>query len=641
MKFENLHAHDTFSSFDGFGYPEQLAEYLWQIGCKALSITNHGNMNSLVYQYQTQQNFRKVGKNIKNIYGVEAYFIPSIEEWRGLHKQSKNKKKKMVISSSYVEDEEKDFKAGLRSKRHLLLLAKNNNGLENLFQLVTKSFRRENFYYYPRIDFSLLKEHNEGLIASTACLGGIFGGIYYQNKDKSENEIIKLICETAEELTGVFGENWYGELQWNNLTDQHILNKLIIRASKECGFKLLTTTDVHYPEPKYWKCREVLKKLGFIGNIELNSIPDSIDKLQYWLYPRNGGQIWSLYKYVSQHLNVCYDDDIIAESIENSHIIAHSLVEDFNINTKIELPDFIVPKDVSADEEFKKACWERFNKLKLNDSYREKLQYEIDVITKNGYSGYFLIMKAISDKANKLMLTGCGRGSAGGALTSYVLGITQIDPLKYNLLFSRFMSEDQATIGYPDIDYDVSDPMKFKNKLIEEWGEYSVVPISNFNTLKLKSLIKDISRLYEIPFKESNEVTSVMEWEAMPYIKEKHGITAGVYTPTFDEVRTHSKSLRKYFKKYPQLAGYVENLYGQIKSCSRHAGGVLVSQNLDKKMPLINNRGIIQTPWGEGMNVHHLEPMGFIKFDILGLSTLAMIEQAVSNLLTRRKIKSF
>ena len=160
-------------------------------------------------------------------------------------------------------------------------------------------------------------------------------------------------------------------------------------------------------------------------------------------------------------------------------------------------------------------------------------------------------MKAISDKTNEIQIAGPGRGSAAGSLVAYALGITQIDPIKYGLLFSRFMRSDAT--DYPDIDYDVSDPMTLKEKLIEEWGSNTVVPISNWNTLQLRSLIKDISKFYEIPFNEVNSVTNKMMYEATPIAKKKHGIKAGVYTPTFQEVMEYSESLKSFFNKYPQV----------------------------------------------------------------------------------------
>lgn len=197
-----------------------------------------------------------------------------------------------------------------------------------------------------------------------------------------------------------------------------------------------------------------------------------------------------------------------------------------------------------------------------------------------------------------------------------------------------FLKNPKET-NMPDIDYDVSSPMELKEMLIEEWGGNTVVPISNFNKLQLRSLIKDISKLYKIPFLEANSVTSKMMAEATPIAKKVRGIKAGVYTPTFEEVMDYSDSLKNFLLKYPKVKTHVEALVGEVRSVSRHAGGVVIGEDLDKHMPLINSGGVTQTPWSEGQHVRQLEPMGFIKFDILGLSTLKMIEGAVTHILRR------
>ena len=260
---------------------------------------------------------------------------------------------------------------------------------------------------------------------------------------------------------------------------------------------------------------------------------------------------------------------------------------------------------------------------------------ELGVIDDRGFSKYFLTMKAIADRANTIQLTGPGRGSAAGSLVAYALGITQVDPIRWNLLFERFLRKDAT--DYPDIDYDVADPMKLKEILIEEWGENTVVPISNWNTLQLRSLIKDISKFYGVPFTEVNPVTSRMIREATPAAKKKHNIKSGVYNPTWQEVMEFSSSLKSFLAKYPHIKTHVEMLVGQVRSCSRHAGGVVIAENLDECMPLINSGGVRQTPWSEGQNVRHLEPLGFIKFDILGLASLRMIQGAIKHVLKRHE----
>jgi len=318
-----------------------------------------------------------------------------------------------------------------------------------------------------------------------------------------------------------------------------------------------------------------------------------------------------------------------------THTIAHDRIDSFFPNNDVRLPDFVVPAGKTATQALTAMCLDGMRGLGLIEEveYIDRLRRELEVISDRGFSKYFLTMKAIADKATEIQLAGPGRGSAAGSLVAYVLGITQVDPIKYGLLFSRFLRADAT--DYPDIDYDVSDPMILKEILSEEWGESRVVPISNWNTLQLRSLIKDISKFYRIPFTEVNQVTSRMLHEATPKAKKKHGITAGVYAPTFEEVMEFSESLGTFLKKYPHIKEHINALYGQVRSCSRHAGGIVVGEGLDNRMPLINSGGVRQTPWSEGQNVRHLEPMGFIKFDILGLGTLRMVETAIRHILKR------
>ena len=364
-------------------------------------------------------------------------------------------------------------------------------------------------------------------------------------------------------------------------------------------------------------------------------MPTDVDEMGMELYPKNGDQMWESYKKYSEECGVTYNDDIVYDSIVKTHWIAHSLIEDFMPDDTVRLPGFVVPEGANAEETLIKESIAGLRKMNLHEDeeYIERLKHELTVINERGFSKYFLTMKAIADMANQHMLSGPGRGSAAGSLVSYVLGITQVDPIKYGLLFSRFLRSDAT--DYPDIDYDVSDAFGLKEILAKEWGETTVVPISNFNTLQLRSLIKDIGKFYGVPFVEVNAVTSRMVNEAAPKAKADQGITAGLYIPNFEEVMKYSESLINFLNKYPHIKTHVEALVGQVRSTSRHAGGVVIGEDLDKHMPLICSGGVVQTPWSEGQNVRHLEPLGYIKFDLLGLSTLEMIQSAVGHILKR------
>jgi len=649
IPFVGLHAHSVAGSiFDALGFPQEHMDFAYKNGMDALALTDHGNMNGLPHQVLHAKKMKEEGRDFKPIFGVEAYFLPSIEEWKRDYDAAKADKKKSKtlskdVTATTVEDEDASKKAVrniLNRRRHLILLAQSQKGLNNLFALISESFSPGNYYRYPRVDFELLKKYSEGVVAASACLGGVYAGNYWENREKGETAVLEAMRETTSKMIEIFGDRWYGELQWNNIPEQHELNKFIIKMHEEFGIPLISTSDSHYPNPDAWKDRELYKRLGWLGKSKPSwagdgELPIDVEEIGYELYPRNGNQMWEAYKKYSAECGYSYDDDLVMESITNTHHIAHERIENFIPDNEVRLPDFVIPVGETADSALEKFCVEglRSKGLHNNQEYTERLREELNVISSRGFSKYFLTMDQISQKANQKMLVGPGRGSAAGSLVAYALDITQVDPLKYGLQFSRFLRKDAK--DYPDIDYDVADSMELKETLIRDWGSDKVAPISNWNTLQLKSLIKDISKFYGIEFSEVNTVTSSMVGESIGPAKKKHGITAGLYNPTFEDLMEFSESLNKFLAKYPNVKTHVETLVGQVRSCSRHAGGVVVAEDLDKRMPLINSGGVRQTPWSEGQNVRHLEPMGFIKFDVLGLSTLKMIEGCISHILRR------
>jgi len=649
IKFVGLHAHSVAGSiFDALGYPQAHMDFCYDNGGEALALTDHGNMNGLAYQVLHAKKMQEEGKDFKPIYGCEAYFIPSIEEWREEYEKAMEDKKrarsvkKDEQSGATVEDEGSSKKTQdiLRRRRHLVLLAQNQKGLNNLFKLVSESYQSENFYRYPRIDYKLLKKYNEGIIAASACLGGVYAGNYWENREEGDEAVLNAMSETTEKMVDIFGDRWYAEIQWNNVEDQHKLNQYIIQTAQKHNVKLVSTADSHYPDPEAWRDRELYTRLGWLGKGGLpeymkSELPDGVEEVGYELYPKNGDEMWDSYKKYATEGGFEYDDQVVLDSIEESHRIAFDRIEKFFPDNTVRLPSFVVPAGFTATQALVQYSLEglKARGFQGNPEYIQRLKHELDVIDDRGFSKYFLTMKSIADVASTMMLAGPGRGSAAGSLVAYVLGITQVDPIRHGLLFSRFLRSDAT--DYPDIDYDISDSMALKEKLVEMWGADCVAPISNWNTLQLRSLIKDISKFYDVPFTEANTVTSVMIREATPEAKKKHGIKAGIYAPTWEETMEFSPSLRAYLNKYPAVKAHVEGLVGQVRSCSRHAGGVVIAENLDQSMPLINSGGVRQAPWAEGQNVRHLEPMGFIKFDLLGLSTLKMMEGAIEHILRR------
>lgn len=646
IKFVGLHGHSTIGSiYDAIGSPPEHMNFAYENGSEALALTDHGNMNGTSYQILHAKKMQKEGKKFKPIFGVEAYFIPSIKDWAILRETQKEEKVKSddEIGGIVLEDEasSKKKKNPLNKRSHLVLLAQNQKGLNNIYKLVSESFKPGNFYRFPRIDFDLLRKHSEGVIVSSACLGGVIANDYWQNKENGLGNVKQAMKETIENFQSIFNDRFFGELQWNHIPEQHEINSLIIDLAKELNFQLVSTADSHYPRPELWRDRTLYKKLNpQFANKEEKQLPKTVDELGYELFPKNGDQMWEAYQKYSDRCNVKYDDDLVLKSITNTHHIAFNMIDNFYPDNAVRLPDFVVPVGKTADEALREMC--EFNLAKSGiDSegsypvYKQRLDRELKVICDRGFSKYFLTMKAITDKAWASQLGGPGRGSGAGSLVAYLLNITQINPLKWNTMFERFLRSDAT--DYPDIDTDWESPMNLKEEMIQQWGNDKVVAVTNYNTLKISSLVKDISKFYNIPYAEVNEVTSKMLFEAIPKIKEELGIKSGVLPepPTFEQVLKYSPTFNDYIENHIEIKEHILNLFKQTKSISRHAGGIVVGEKLDEFMPLIYSGGVRQTPWSEGANVRHLEPLGFIKFDVLGLSTLRMIRNCIELILKK------
>lgn len=468
LKFVGLHAHSVAGSpFDALNYPKEHFEFAFENGMDAMAMTDHGNMNGYSYSLLHAKEMNHKGKKFKYIPGVEAYYIDDVVSWKKeyeLAKQDKKKAKDLKIKDDFVfEEENRGLQGSIRGNAHFLLLAKNQKGLNNLFSMISKSnsLKHDYFFRKPRIDFELLRSHAEGLIATTTCISGPFAKLVWANPNASQDELKTLMRPYMDKFVDVFGEeNYFVELQWNGISEQHILNLCKIDLAKEYGLKLISTVDSHYARPEYWRQREVYKRLAFLNYTKVpewisKEIPETIDGMEYELYPKNGNQMFQDYKKYSERTGYAnkYNDSDIIESIENTYYIAHDLVEDYDPDCTVRLPSFILSGEMTADEELRHYCEEELNKREFssNPVYRERLEHELAVIFKRDFSKYFLTMRKIINLAKERMLCGPGRGSAGGSLVAYLLDITQVDPIKWDLQFSRFLREDD-TMGYVDCD---------------------------------------------------------------------------------------------------------------------------------------------------------------------------------------------
>ena len=653
IKFVNLHAHSVQGShFDAYGLAEEHMVAAWENGLEAHSLTDHGNMMGISPAIQQIKKMAKDGKNLKLQYGNEAYFIESIKDWQELKDSSAEKTKDSDKVQS--EDDQKEFKSQLRKKRHLVILAKNEVGLRNLYKITSVSHEKPYMFYKPRVDFELLEKYSEGLIVTSACLGGVAAGClwdFYEappedapegtkgtfNLEASRVEMIRVF----KEFQRILGDDFYGEVQWNKVPEQHILNHMVIDVCSELGIEVISAVDCHYPRKEDWKGREYYKRLGFLGRKWIpewisKPVPENIDDMDYEIYIKNGDEVWESYLKYKEYSESPYDDDFVLRTIERTYELSQEKIEEFFPDTTVKFPQFVLKDGEDADEKLEKMAWDGLKEFGLhnNQEYIERLNHELDVIKKLKFSAYFLTTSEILEEGRKIMLVGPARGSAGGSLVSFCCKITEMDPVKYGLDFSRFLREDQT--DFPDIDMDFARRDEMVSHLQKVWGKESVVAITNLTTLGVKNTIKDVCKLLEVPFQEVNSITSKMDFDVIPKAKEKHGITAGVYSPTYEEYKEFSQPLQNLIARYPKVDEIVPLIVGQIRGRGKHAGGILIGDDLTEQLPLISVKGDFQSPWIEGINGRQLEPMGYLKYDLLAISTMDMVERCIGHILREK-----
>lgn len=567
-------------------------------------------------------------------------------------------------STITVEDEESSkgvdrsrFSDPIRRRHHLVVLPRNSRGLEKLFGLVSRGYR-EGFFRFPRVDYRMIKEVSEGdLIASTACLAGpvsysVFeslqsGDVHALTPDLLDNpilhsKIMRNIGNTWDQLVWAFGEEFaFMELQFNRLPAQHLVNRAILEFANNNGLldRLVVTADSHYPSPERWRDREVYKGLGYGSWKDLgpDAIPLKPEDLKCELYPKNSAQLWEEVK-ADAEVYPFYENwgEVVASAINRAHDVVHDLIEDVTPDRSVKLPTGIIPKDKTPLEVLIARVKEGMEQrgVASDDQYIERVKYELGVIAQKGTELYFLTEQKIMLIGRENMLVGPGRGSAAGSLVCYLLGITDVDPIEWGLSFERFLSPTRTDM--PDVDSDFEDRDAMIGLLQAEFGEENVIPISSYGRMQISTGTKDIAKVLGIPFDEVNAATRGLDMKVKSAVAGKGEAKAGVDV-TFDLAVEHHKPFADLMEKYPDLAGMVGSLGKQIKSIGRHAGGVLISEDVPNRMPVIMSKGRLQTPWIEGMAAKQLEPFGWIKFDVLGLETLSIIRRCVEMIIQRER----
>lgn len=418
IKFVGLHAH-SLSMGDSIGYPEDHFNYVLENGGDALAITDHGTAIGFGYMFQAKNNFKKKGIKFKPIFGVEAYYHPDLDAWAKLKSQKEEEKEEEGLVVEVESDSKStNWADPIKRRHHLVILAKDFEGYKNLCKLITESYRK-GFYRYPRVDLKSLEKFNKGLIISSACLAGQGSWCVLQNWEKGDDEVFKSLDKEFKPLLEIFGKERANiEIQFNKLPEQKLVNEYLIEYSKKIGYPLLATADSHYSRPEHWREREIYKLLAQQSkgmDVDPNKIPKAIDELKCQLYPKNGNQMFDTYCEMYDGETDSQLDAIALEAIERSYKIAHEQIEDVLPDASMKLPRSFLKKE-DPNSKIKNICEIRLEELsKLWDQekitkYKQRLQLELDVITKKDFSLYFLALKESLDKIKEHLLIGAGRG---------------------------------------------------------------------------------------------------------------------------------------------------------------------------------------------------------------------------------------
>lgn len=562
--FVHLHLHSEYSLLDGACRIQQVVKKAKALGMHSLAITDHGVMYGVIDFYKA---CKKEG--IKPILGCEVYTAARSHE---------NK------------DPRLDSDQG-----HLILLAKNDQGYRNLMKLVSLGFT-DGFYYKPRIDYDQLARYSEGLIALSACLAGdIPQLIMQQNYDKAE--------ELALKLEKIMGKgNFYLELQQNGIEEQKVVNTQLIDISRKTGIPLAATNDVHYIEREDSRAQEILIC------IQTGKTVEDADRLKFdtdELYLKTADEMW-------EHFSGC------PEALANTVEIAGRCNVEITFG-EIHLPKFDVPEGFTPFEYLKMQCDKGFIiRYGDNQPYRKQLNFELSVIEQMGYVDYFLIVwDFIKYARDNGIFVGPGRGSAAGSIVSYCLWITNVDPIKYDLLFERFLNPERISMPDIDIDFCYERRQEVIDYVVRKYGEDRVAQIITFGTMAARAAVRDVGRALAIPYNDVDRVAKMI-----PMMPGKH-ITI------VDAVEANPE-LRALYSEDPtvkELLDTAKTLEGMPRHASTHAAGVVISSRpITELVPLYRNEDIISTQF----TMTTLEELGLLKMDFLALRTITVIRDTLA-----------
>ena len=561
-KFVHLHVHSEFSLLDGANRIKDLPVRAKELGMDAIAITDHGAMYGAVDFY------KECKKNgVKPIIGCEVYVAPRSRF-----------DKEPGIDNHYS---------------HLILLAKNKTGYENLIKIVSAGFV-DGFYYKPRIDNEILEKYSEGIICLSACLAGSIN-----------QQILKGDMEKAKQIAlwfkQIFKENYYLELQNNGLREQVLVNQKLIEISKELDIPLVATNDAHYLKKEDAYNHEVLLC------IQTGKKMKDEDRMRFEtdeLYIKSPEEMIEYFKN-------------IPEAIENTVKIANECNFDFEFGVT-KLPNYEVPKEFKTHPEyFRKLCDDGIKKRYGDNPSKEvldRLEYEISVIEKMGYVDYYLIVWDFINYAKSVGISvGPGRGSGAGSIAAYAIGITDIDPIKYNLLFERFLNPERVSMPDFDVDFCYERRQEVIDYVARKYGADHVSQIITFGTMSARMVIRDVGRALDIPYSEVDALAKMIPFEIHITIKK-----AMEQNIELREKYENDEEIRK-------LLDISMALEGMPRQASTHACGVVITKDpVDTYVPLYMRDGVISTQY----IMTTLEELGLLKMDFLGLRTLTVISDA-------------
>ncbi|QCD53013.1 DNA polymerase III subunit alpha [Campylobacter sp. RM16192] len=592
--FTHLHLHTEYSLLDGANKIKELAKTLKKQGVSSVAITDHGNMFGAIDFYKTMK-----GEGIKPIIGIEAY----------------------IHNSEDVGDKSS------KQRFHLCLFAKNETGYKNLMYLSSMSYI-EGFYYYPRINKKLLREHSEGVICSSACLQGEVNW----HLNESERNLrygaggYEKALEVAREYKEIFGEDFYLEIMRHGIGDQRRIDDQILRIAKELDIKIIATNDTHYTFQQRADAHEVFMCIA------MNKLLDDPNRLRH--------SVHEFYVKTPAQMSELFAD--IPEAIANTQEIADKC------NLEIKLGDATPPNfkftlecaaerglslpepenrysfandSVFFEHECRKGLAERlkFVPEEKHEEYKKRLEIEIDIINKMNFPGYMMIVWDFIREAKKRGVpVGPGRGSAAGSLVAYSLRITDIDPIPYNLLFERFLNPERVSM--PDIDVDFCQDRRGEiiDYVIEKYGKFNVAQVITFGKLLAKGVIRDVARVCNMPYAEADAMAKL--------IPDELGITlesAFEKEPKIKELIDKNANAARIWK-------FALDLEGLNRNAGMHAAGVVISnEELWNKAPLFRQPNSAEDHFVTQYSLKYLEDVDLIKFDFLGLKTLTVINNAI------------